>query len=161
MKIEQIKIKDLIKYELNAKIHPESQINGLVNSIKRFGFIQPLVISKEKEIIIGHARFEAAKKLEMEKVPCLMAENLSESEIKALRLIDNRIAETSWDSEFLKKDLEFLDFDFDDFNLDFNFINTTILESKKNPEGAKELSEDDFKSFDTVCPKCNFEFNRK
>lgn len=133
MKIENIKIVDLKKYELNAKLHPDSQIEGLANSIKKFGFVQPIVISKENEIIIGHARYEAAKKLDLDKVPCVRAEKLTEDQVKALRLIDNRIAETGWDINFLKQDLEGFEFDFEEFNLDFSFDEKKI-ENKKEKQ---------------------------
>jgi ParB family chromosome partitioning protein len=161
MKIEQIKIKDLVEYKLNSKIHPETQIDGLAASIQKFGFIQSLVVSKKNEIIIGHGRFLAAKKLGMEQLPCVRLENLTKDEIKALRLIDNRIAETSWDSEFLKNDLASIDFSFDSFNIDFDFLNVNLAMPEKQKDGAKELDEKEFNSFDSVCPRCNFEFNRK
>jgi len=119
MKIELLEIEGLKPYKLNSKKHPESQIDGIAESIRRFGFTQPIVVDKDLNIIIGHGRIEAAKKAGISKVPCLTMADLSETEVKALRLIDNRIAETSWDPELLGLDLQDLQFDFDPFNIDF------------------------------------------
>lgn len=136
MKIEKIKIEKLKPYRLNAKKHPQSQIEGIAESIKRFGFTQPIVIDGNDEIIIGHGRLEAAKILNLEEVPCVCRDDLKPEEIKALRLIDNRISETGWDQEILKIDLENLDFDFSSFNIDF--------EDLKFDETAKDgLTDDD------------------
>jgi len=157
MKIKEIKIDLLKPYKLNAKQHPEAQIKGIAESIKRFGFTQPLVVDKDNEIIIGHGRLEAAKLLGLSSIPCVQLDDLKPEEIKALRLIDNRIAETGWDSEMLKLDVDGFEFDFEPFNVDFYFMAEAAVSES---DGAKELSEDDFNSFDTKCPKCNFEFNK-
>lgn len=132
MKIENIQINDLKPYALNAKSHPEKQIEGLTESIKRFGFTQPVVVDKNNEIIIGHGRLEAAKKAGLTEIPCLKKENLNEVEVKALRLIDNRIAETGWDIEFLNEDLQMIDYDFEVFNISFDeLINESFAAANK------------------------------
>jgi len=117
--ISEIDIYKLKPYKLNAKQHPESQIEGLSQSIKTFGFTQPIVVDKNNEIIIGHGRLEAAKKAGLKNVPIVKRDDLTANEVKALRLIDNRIAETSWDSQLLHLDLSELDYDLSDFNIDF------------------------------------------
>jgi len=134
MKIEQRNPKELKHYKLNAKQHPEAQVKGIVESIKRFGFIQPVVVDKNDEIIIGHGRTMAAMQAGLEEVPTVKLENLTEQEVKALRLIDNRIAETGWDADLLKIDLENLDIDLKPFAVDF---------SAMMPEPEKEVMEDD------------------
>lgn len=126
MKIEQVKTRDIKPYKLNAKKHPKEQIEGLAESIKRFGFTQPIVVDKNNEIIIGHGRLEAAKSMDMKDVPCLRLEKLSEAEVKGLRLIDNRIAETGWDQDLLTVDLEDFDFDFESFNIDFDDLKLDV-----------------------------------
>ena len=63
MKIETVKIEKLIPYEFNNKIHDETQVNRIANSIREFGFLQPLVIDQNNVIIVGHGRFEASQKL--------------------------------------------------------------------------------------------------
>ena len=119
MKIENLKIADLKPYKKNAKKHPKEQVEGLAESIRRFGFSQAIVIDKNNEIIIGHGRLEAAKSLGIDEVPCLRKESLSAKDVRAMRLIDNRIAETGWDVEMLRAEFQDFDFDFTPFNVDF------------------------------------------
>lgn len=156
MKIINKKIDDLKPYKLNAKLHPEKQIDGIAESIRRFGFTQPIVIDKNNEIIIGHGRHAAATKAGLKEVPCVMMDGLNENEVKALRLIDNRISETGWDNEMLNMDLQSIDADFSSFNIDFDFLAESVLK-----EGATELKEEDFSEFEHQCPKCGFEFGEK
>ncbi len=94
MKVNQIKIQDIKPYGNNAKKHSKKQIEQVANSIKRFGFVQPLVVDKNNELIIGHCRLEASKKLGLTEVPVLKVEDLSEEEVKALRLADNKLNES-------------------------------------------------------------------
>jgi hypothetical protein len=125
MKIQEILIEEIVPYKLNAKLHPQTQIEGIAESMRKFGVTQPIVIDKKKEIIIGHGRLEAAKLIGLKKVPCVCMSDLSEVEVKALRLIDNRIAETGWDVELLKMDMENIEFDFSSTNISFvDMINT-------------------------------------
>jgi DNA modification methylase len=139
MKIEEIKIDHLTPYKLNAKKHPQEQIDGIAESIRRFGFTQPIVIDSKNVIIIGHGRHEAAKKVGLKTVPCVKIEGLSDKEIRALRLIDNRIAETEWDQELLKIEFEDLDFNFDDFNIDFDSdVSTESIEGLTDPDEVPE-----------------------
>ena len=119
MKIELIGTEVLRPYPLNAKKHPELQIQGIAESIERFGFTQPLVVDENYGVIIGHGRLAAAKKLGLSQVPIVRLEHLRPNEIRALRLIDNRIAESEWDGDMLALDLEELDFDFSPFHLSF------------------------------------------
>ena len=125
MQIVTKQIKDLKKYDKNAKKHPKSQIDLLVKNIERFGFTTPILIDKNNEIIAGHGRLDALKKLKMETAPCVIIDYLNEEEIKALRLADNKIAEMGeWDNELalnefkeLEKELqELTGFDFDIYN---------------------------------------------
>lgn len=109
MKIKEVEIKSLIPYEFNNKIHDEKQINRIANSIREFGFTQPVVIDKNNIIIIGHWRVEGAKKLGMEKVPVVVMDELSENQIKRLRILDNKLNESERDIDNLKLELEALD----------------------------------------------------
>lgn len=111
MKIKDVDINEIKPYSKNAKQHSKKQIQQVANSIQRFGFVQPLVIDKNKEIIIGHCRYESAKLLEMQTVPCVSVENLSEKEIQALRLADNRLNESEWDMNLVIEELKELDLD--------------------------------------------------
>lgn len=136
MKITQIKTDDLKPYKLNAKKHPQTQVEGIAESIRRFGFTQPIVIDGSNEIIIGHGRLEAAKLAGLKDVPCIKLSDLSKDEVKALRLIDNRIAETEWDRDLLALEFNELDFDFSRFNINFE-------EFQPEPEEVKGLTDED------------------
>lgn len=119
MDIKMININDVIPYEKNAKKHPEEQVEYIANSIKRFGWKQPIVIDKENVVVVGHGRLLAAQKLGYEQVPVLYADDLTEDEIKAFRLADNKTNESDWDFELLDLELEELepieDIDMGDF----------------------------------------------
>jgi len=106
MKIEEIEIWKLIPYEFNNKIHDETQINRIANSIKEFWFLQPVVIDKNNIIIVWHGRVEGAKKLWLKKVPCIRAENLTETQIKKYRILDNKLNESAYNYDNIKMDLE-------------------------------------------------------
>jgi DNA modification methylase len=111
MKIENIAIDKIGAYPKNAKVHSKKQIQQVANSIKRFGFVQPIVVDKNNEIVIGHCRYEASKLLDLKEVPCLKVENLSDKEISALRLADNKLNESDWDMNLVIDDLKGLDLD--------------------------------------------------
>lgn len=113
MKIEEIAIESLIPYERNNKIHDETQVNRIANSIKEFWFLQPLVIDKDNILIVWHWRLEWAKKLWLETVPCVRAENLTEAQIKKYRILDNKLNESEYNLANLKAEVDSLD----DFNI--------------------------------------------
>ena len=118
MQIEEIAVKDIKPYERNAKKHDERQVKNVMESIKAFGFAQPLVIDKDNVLIIGHCRLIAAKRLKMSKVPCVRMENLSDDDVARLRLLDNKLNESEWDFDLLSEDVPTLDFS--DFDIDWN-----------------------------------------
>ena len=104
----------LTPYSNNAKSHPTEQIDKIASSIAAFGFDQPIVVDTDGVIIKGHGRREASLRLGLGKVPVLVRSDLSVAEIKAARLADNRSAESPWDDEMLRLELEALlaeDFD--------------------------------------------------
>lgn len=112
---ENVSIQKLIPYKNNAKIHDEKQIEQIAKSIKEFGFINPVLIDENYQIIAGHGRVLGAKRLGMEEVPCLFVEDLTDKQKRAYILADNRLTELGkWDKELLKVELEALnDVDFD------------------------------------------------
>lgn len=165
MKIEEIKIEKLIPYEFNNKIHWENQINRIANSIKEFWFLQPIVIDKNNIVVVWHWRLEWAKKLWLETVPCVRAENLTEQQIKKYRILDNRLNESEYDLENLQAELSTLDdFNFWDLEIDINeefddlFPEESSSQFSNNFEN-REIDEDDLWWFEHKCPKCWFEFN--
>lgn len=110
MDIAELHISELIPYEFNSRNHSEEQINWIANSIKEFGFNQPIVIDKANTIIAGHGRYLAAKKLSLAKVPVVRKENLTELQIKAYRILDNKLQnDSTWAFNNLELDLGFLE----------------------------------------------------
>lgn len=117
-------------YTNNAKLHSREQIDAIKKSIEEFGFLAPVLIDKEYNVIAGHGRIMAAEELEMKKIPCIMIEGLTEAQRKAYILADNRLSEMGggWDDELILSELEFLEdsnfdsfltgFDIEDFQLD-------------------------------------------
>ena len=139
MEIRNILVKDLIPYERNTKKHDKTQINNVAESIKKYGFVQPIVIDKNNVVVIGHCRLLAAKQLKMKEVPCVCVEDLTEEQVKALRIVDNKSNESPWDFDILPDELAELDlsgFDFD-FGIEDEEEETEIVEDE-----APEVDED-------------------
>jgi len=123
---------ELIPYPRNAKQHPEEQVEHIANSIREFGFRQPIVVDADNVVVIGHGRLMAAKKLGLESVPVARADDLTEEQIKALRLADNKTNESDWDFTQLEAELAELELDFDMGDFGFDEIDTESVESKQN-----------------------------
>lgn len=108
-RVQEISIDLLRPYERNAKIHGDNQVEQIAESIKEFGFISPCLIDKDYNIIAGHGRVLASKKLGMEKIPCLFIEGLTEEQRRAYILADNRLTELGeWDDKLLNEELRYL-----------------------------------------------------
>lgn len=132
--VEWLEINSLNPYENNARKN-DATIPYLKNSIQRFGFRVPLVVGKGNVVVCGHTRLKAALELGMEKLPCVRADDLTDAELKAFRLADNKVQELSgWDFEKLDAEMEQLKIDFDGDMVDFGF-----------DEGFEENEEDDDK----------------
>lgn len=99
-------IKDLKPYKKNAKKHPKEQVEHIANSIKEFGFTQPVLIDKNNCVVAGHGRILGAKAAGLKEVPTLCLEDLTEEQIKAYRLADNKLNESDWDSVLLAEELD-------------------------------------------------------
>lgn len=116
MNIQQMKVADLRPFSGNAKKHDDTQIKNVMQSIKEYGIVQPLVCDKDNILIIGHCRLLACKRLGIKEVPVVRMEELTEEEANKLRLLDNKLNESEWDFELLAEqvpDLDFSDFDID------------------------------------------------
>jgi len=141
MKIEEINVEKLIPYEFNNKIHDETQINRIANSIKEFWFLQPLVVDKDNILIVGHWRLEWAKKLWLKTVPCIRAENLTDTQIKKYRILDNKLNESEYDLWNLKLELDSLP----DLNIwDLELSASTLFPEFDAPDFNPEDYVDDF-----------------
>ena len=110
MQVEEIEIGKVKPYEKNPRKN-DGAVNDVAESIKQFGFQQPLVIDKNGVIVVGHTRYKAAKKLGLKTVPCVRADELTEEQVKAYRILDNKLNElASWDFEALQADLDNFDY---------------------------------------------------
>ena len=116
LKIEYLKTKDIIPYENNPRKN-DAAVEYVANSIKEFGFKVPIIIDKDNIIVAGHTRVKAAEQLGIEEVPCIRAGDLTDEQIKAFRLADNKVTEASaWDYHKL-------DFELADISLDMTLFN--------------------------------------
>lgn len=109
MEINMMNVEELIPYVNNPRDNDQA-VDAVASSIKNFGFKVPIVIDSENEVIAGHTRLKAAKKLGMDQVPTIIADDLDENQVRAFRLADNRVGELAdWDKEMLE--VELLDID--------------------------------------------------
>lgn len=130
MKIVYKSLDEIMPYEFNPRNNDEA-VDYVANSIKEYGFNQPIVIDAAGVIVAGHTRYRAAQKLELKEVPCLMKDDLTPYQIKAYRLADNKTAEFSeWDYSLLEKELQELeDIDMSEFGFDEELNNLESSES--------------------------------
>lgn len=149
MEIVYRKLNELKPYENNPRINEEA-VEYVANSIKEFGFKVPLVITADGVIVAGHTRYRASKELGLSEVPCIVADDLTDEQIKAFRIADNKTASKSaWDYDKLKLELEdidmnMLDFGFEEFEL--SMIMGDYMPERYDEELVKQYSEkaDDF-----------------
>lgn len=119
LNIKYMNIRDLKPYKKNAKKHNKEQVEQIANSIKEFGFTQPVIIDKNNCVVAGHGRILGAKKAGLKQVPTVCLEELTEEQIKAYRLVDNKLNESEWDYVLLAQELEEIqDLDMDLFGFD-------------------------------------------
>lgn len=167
MEVKEMLVSSLRPYEKNNKKHDKEQILRIANSIKEFWFTQPVVIDNSNTIIIGHGRYEAAKLLELEKIPVVKLWYLTEQQVSKLRILDNKLNESEREYTNLKEELDKLDdFDFWELELDKRNLFPEIkpeefdeFKEVKFQAKNKEYTEDDLGDFDHTCPKCWFQFN--
>ena len=131
------KIGDLKPYKKNAKKHPKEQVERIANSIKEFGFTQPVIIDKDNCVVAGHGRILGAKKAGLKTIPTVKLESLTEEQIKAYRLVDNKLNESDWDKKTLKEELDELYgiISMDDFGFGVLIEDIDIMQ-----EGEREIA---------------------
>ena len=142
-------VRELVPYKNNARIHTEEQVEKIAKSIAEFGFLNPVLIDKDKNVIAGHGRILAAKKLGMKTVPVLYVEGLTEEQRRAYVLADNRLTELGgWDDEALNFELEELqDMSFDvtltgfELNAKAEWFNREERNDTSREEGNEEYNE--------------------
>ena len=145
MKIEIADITSIKPYENNPRKLSETAIEKVAMSLKEYGFRQPIVVDKDRVIVAGHTRYRASKKLGLKQVPVSVIDNLTEEQINAYRIADNRTAEESeWDSELLKmeiKELEAKDFKLDLLGFNEDQLNDILFEEKQGLTDEDEVPE--------------------
>lgn len=135
-RVQEVALAELKPYERNAKLHPEEQIQKIAKSIEEFGFVNPVLIDENKNVIAGHGRIEAAKRIGLEKVPCVYVEGLTDEQRRAYILADNKIFELgAWNDLNLKTEMS-------EVNFDFDFLSD---ESQMQVETEKHA---------IICPRC-------
>ena len=156
MQIQHLNLTTLKPYKNNPR-NNKPAIDAVANSIKEFGFKNPIIIDSDYVIVCGHTRYQAAKKLKLETVPCIIADDLTEEQIKAFRLADNKTAELAeWDIDLLNLELgDLLDFDMEQFG----FSSDDIEEFTEDDVNVKS-NEPDFekKKTECTCPHCGLKF---
>lgn len=152
MEIVNIAVDKLVPYENNPRNNTEA-IQYVANSIKEFGFKVPLVIDSDNIVICGHTRLLAAKQLGIEEVPCIVADDLTDEQIKAFRLADNKVGEiATWDLSKLQLELDFLDFSMEEFG---------FIGAMEEPDITDFLEDHESKTKEpktVVCPECGHAF---
>ena len=132
MNIEYIKTEELQGYKTNTRTHSSEQVQQLANSITEFGFTNPVLIDGERQIIAGHGRLAAAKKLLMDEIPCIVLDHLSDEQRRAYVIADNKLAlNAGWDEDLLKLELSALDrvgFDLSVLGFDVNELSGLVID---------------------------------
>ena len=154
MQIENWNINDVKPYENNPRKNDEA-VEKVANSIKEFGWQQPIVVDKEGIVIVGHTRLKAAQELGLDEVPVIVANDLTDDQAKAYRLADNKTGELAiWD--FPKLNIELEDIDWLDMNMeDFGFH---LFENTIDWNDVEDLSDESYEEPEHVmlkCPKCD------
>ena len=160
--IIQIDIDELVPYERNAKIHSDYQVDLISKSIKEFGFINPILIDENKNVIAGHGRIEAAKSLDYKKLPAIIISGLSEIQRRAYILADNRLSELAeWDNRLVATELKELRESNFDTNLTgflYDDIDFSFLDADGDLKNSKQKKSE--KSQYCECPRCKCVFKK-
>lgn len=141
--IQYVSIGKLKKYEQNAKVHTKKQINKIVSSMKQFGVVTPILVDKDFTVITGHGRLEALEQLKISKIPVIMLEHLTETQVRAYRLADNRLAEESfYDESLLRVELEEIilndEIEITDTGFDISEIDSIIIDNYPTKQHSDE-----------------------
>lgn len=142
LKIIYKNVDELTPYSNNPR-NNEMAVEPVAKSIKEFGFKVPIIIDKDGEIVAGHTRLKAAKELKLEEVPCIIANDLTQEQIKAFRLADNKVSELAdWDFELLEQELEMLDMSEIDFDMSEFGFNSDDLDETFNVDASMNINDE-------------------
>ena len=140
MEIIYKRVRDLVPYEKNPRKNTKA-VKYVANSIEEFGFKQPIIIDRDNVVVCGHTRLMATKRLGIEEVPCIVADDLTDEQIKAFRLADNKVSEQAeWDIGLLNEELDdILNIDMGDFGFDiFSIDDLEEMEGYNSEEDDRE-----------------------
>jgi len=144
--VVDIPTSNIREFDVNPRKHTDEQIKKIQDSISEFGFRTPIVIDENSKVLSGHARFEAAKRMGMTSVPCVVVGHLSETQKKAFLLSDNKIADMSYfDESILKEEIESIMYS-QDFELDILGFSDADL--------SNIFADEDPETEEFVCPDC-------
>ena len=160
MQIIEKRLDEIRPYENNPR-HNDEAVEYVANSLREFGWKQPIVIDRDGVIVAGHTRYKAALDLGMKTAPCVIADDLTPEQVKAYRLADNKTGEAaSWDFDALEMELDGIEMDMEQFgfeNFDLMGGGATPIKNKSREYGEEEFADD---KFECECPRCGFKFNK-
>ena len=165
-KVEKWKIDKLIPYARNSRTHSDEQVAQIAASIKEWGWTTPVLVDDTGQIIAGHGRTLAARKLGMSEVPVIVAKGWTDAQKRAYVIADNKLAlNAGWDNEMLALEigeLGDLGFDLELTGFEVGEIEALTFEDKDHypDSSSQEIDVDDYK-MGHQCPKCGFEFDEK
>ena len=138
MEIKMVKIGDLKPYENNPRFNDEA-VQYVANSIKQFGFKVPMVIDKNNVIVAGHTRYKASLELGLKELPCIIADDLTPTQIKAFRIAENKTNDlASWNDDLLGEELKDILDDIDMTDFGFGDFELSMLTDDMNPDAYDE-----------------------
>lgn len=153
MNAVMMKVDEIIPYENNPR-NNDMAVKPVADSIKMFGFQQPIVVDRSNIIIVGHTRLRAAKMLGLEEVPVVVADELSDEQVKSYRIMDNKTGEiATWDMDKLESEYSAL--------INSGKVDLSAFEFNVNLDVACDELNTDEEIFEYECPNCGLKFNRK
>tara|TARA_R110001592_G_scaffold236760_3_gene495371 strand:+ start:4300 stop:4875 length:576 start_codon:yes stop_codon:yes gene_type:complete len=178
--VKKLKVDDLIPNDRNPKIHPDTQVTQLANSIREWGWTMPILVDEENSVIAGHGRLFAAKELGLEEVPCMTAKGWTKEQKRAYIIADNKLAENSqWDTGMYFSELKEMsnegydltkmgvEIDLSSFNYSPNLMpsfDASEIDEGKMVSAAQRMEDNQNNRMnsqqgtDVVCPECGEEF---
>jgi site-specific DNA-methyltransferase (adenine-specific) len=161
MLVKIVKIGEITPYENNPRVNINA-VEPVAQSIKQFGFQQPIIVDKNNIIIVGHTRYKAAQLLELDEIPIVVADNLTDEQAKAYRLADNKTHELStWDIDKLRNEVNtILETNLDVFGFDIDNLLDCISDHEALDLHEPTDSEiaDNSQQQTSQCPKCGFKY---
>lgn len=154
LEIKYVDIDDIKPYENNPRFN-DNAVEYVKNSIKEFGFKVPMILDKDNKIVCGHTRYKSALELGLKEIPVIYADDLTEEQIKAFRIADNKVSEfADWDYELLDEELENIDIDMTEFGVEDIEADIEPLEYNEPVGGGSEPKVKE----KVQCPNCKLEF---